>query len=182
VELLLAIGARFTVNESVDVTGFGVIKTYDLPQNAVVVNISTASSLSLTFSGMTLTLTFNKTDSEVWSLSSMALNYGESGHAESDNAKGLLGISAHTGKAFQCKTKKDLKLDDNVSVTIFNVEVQPYLEGQNDFSQAQICEEDKQPNNIVPIAVGAALAALVVIVLILYLIGRRKHQRGYQTV
>ena len=37
-------------------------------------------------------------------------------------------------------------------------------------------------NNVVPIAVGAALAVLVVIVLILYLVGRRKHQRGYETV
>jgi hypothetical protein len=35
---------------------------------------------------------------------------------------------------------------------------------------------------VVPIAVGAALAALVVVVLILYLIGRRKHQKGYQSV
>ena len=44
------------------------------------------------------------------------------------------------------------------------------------------CEEDKAANNVVPIAVGAALAILVIIVLVLYLIGRRKHQKGYQTV
>jgi hypothetical protein len=40
-----------------------------------------------------------------------------------------------------------------------------------------------QPNDIVPVAVGVTLAALVVIVLIAYLLGRRRaRQRGYQSV
>ena len=37
-------------------------------------------------------------------------------------------------------------------------------------------------NSIVPIAVGCALAGLIVIVLIAYLIGRRKSNKGYQQV
>jgi hypothetical protein len=42
---------------------------------------------------------------------------------------------------------------------------------------------DYRPNDIVPIAVGVALALLVVTVLISYLVGRRRHrQRGYQSV
>lgn len=39
-----------------------------------------------------------------------------------------------------------------------------------------------EDNNIVPIAVGCALAGLVLIVLIAYIIGRRKSQRGYEKV
>jgi len=40
-----------------------------------------------------------------------------------------------------------------------------------------------QPNDIVPIAVGIALALLVVVVLIAYVIGRRRNrQRGYESV
>jgi len=40
-----------------------------------------------------------------------------------------------------------------------------------------------QPNDIVPIAVGVALALLVVVVLIAYVIGRRRNrQRGYESV
>jgi len=40
-----------------------------------------------------------------------------------------------------------------------------------------------EPNDVVPIAVGVALAILVVVVLIAYVIGRRKNrQRGYQSV
>lgn len=41
---------------------------------------------------------------------------------------------------------------------------------------------DAETSNIVPIAVGAALAALVVIVLIAYLISRNRNKRGYESV
>lgn len=45
------------------------------------------------------------------------------------------------------------------------------------------CPADDNTNSVVPIAVGAALAALVVIVLIAYLIGRRRsRQSGYEQV
>jgi len=40
-----------------------------------------------------------------------------------------------------------------------------------------------EPNDVVPIAVGVALATLVVVVLVAYVIGRRRNrQRGYQSV
>jgi len=42
---------------------------------------------------------------------------------------------------------------------------------------------DYMPNDIVPIAVGVALALLVVVVLVAYLVGRKRHrQRGYQSL
>lgn len=49
------------------------------------------------------------------------------------------------------------------------------------------CSADKtqSTSNIVPIAVGCALAGLVLIVLVAYLIGRTRHARqhkGYQSV
>ena len=40
-----------------------------------------------------------------------------------------------------------------------------------------ICSEDNQDNKIVPIAVGAALAGLVIIVLIAYIIGRLRSRK-----
>ena len=46
----------------------------------------------------------------------------------------------------------------------------------------QECSTDAKTNSIVPIAVGAALAGLVVIVLIAYLIGRRRNRKGYESV
>ena len=48
---------------------------------------------------------------------------------------------------------------------------------------ANRCDADYVTNNIVPIAVGCALAALVLVVLIAYLIGRsRNNKGGYQSV
>jgi len=42
---------------------------------------------------------------------------------------------------------------------------------------------DYKPNDIIPIAVGVALAGLVVAVLVAYMVGRRRNmQRGYQSV
>jgi len=52
---------------------------------------------------------------------------------------------------------------------------------QKDFQKPLDC--DYHPNDIVPIAVGCSLALLVVIVLISYLVGRRRAaRRGYQSV
>jgi lysosomal-associated membrane protein 1/2 len=44
------------------------------------------------------------------------------------------------------------------------------------------CADDSAVNNLVPIIVGAALAGLVLIVLIAYLIGRKRRQTGYESV
>jgi len=52
---------------------------------------------------------------------------------------------------------------------------------QPGFRNALDCEY--QPNDIVPIAVGIALTVLVLVVLIAYVIGRRRNrQRGYESV
>jgi len=177
VVLRLVLGARIVVNGSNDAP-------VDLPADAQVSADSDAGSITLSFDKMALALTFSGASDKNWALSNLTLNYGggeATKAAEDDN--GILGIHAHSDNAYACKAEEKIKLDDVVSVIIVGLKVQPFMTGsENDFSKAEICEADKEPNNVVPIAVGAALAALVVLVLILYLIGRRKHQRGYQTV
>lgn len=49
-------------------------------------------------------------------------------------------------------------------------------------TDASECAADEETNSIVPIAVGAALAGLVIIVLIAYLIGRKRSRAGYEQV
>lgn len=46
---------------------------------------------------------------------------------------------------------------------------------------AEECQVD-QDQMLIPIIVGASLAGLVLIVLIAYLIGRKKSHAGYQTI
>lgn len=48
-------------------------------------------------------------------------------------------------------------------------------------SPAEECQMD-QDQMLIPIIVGAALAGLVLIVLIAYLIGRKRSHAGYQTI
>lgn len=44
------------------------------------------------------------------------------------------------------------------------------------------CKGDRAVSNLVPIIVGAALGGLILIVLIAYLIGRKRSRRGYEQV
>lgn len=46
---------------------------------------------------------------------------------------------------------------------------------------AEECMRDKD-DMLIPIAVGAALAGLVLVVLFAYLIGRKRSHAGYQTI
>lgn len=83
----------------------------------------------------------------------------------------------------------------NFDFTLFKV--QPFAEHLKNKTEGGFgegggkCKGDIKPtptptpepdNDIVPIAVGCALAGLVVIVLIAYIIGRRRTHRGYQQV
>jgi len=69
------------------------------------------------------------------------------------------------------------------NATISHVQLEAFhTQKTNTFSTARDCEAIDTPD-IVPIAVGCALAGLVVIVLIAYLVGRRRAQaRGYMSM
>lgn len=174
--LLLEVGMRIKLNSSKG------MKEVDVPADAKVSGGS-ESGLTLTFSGMVMSLTFGNSD-DFWDLSNMTLTSGKDKIAvNAKDENGILSIHAHKNNAFKCIAAKEVTEGD-LTANIVNLKVQPFMAGgSNEFSKAEICEEDKIPNNVVPIAVGAALAALVVIVLVMYLIGRRKHGGGgYQTV
>lgn len=68
-------------------------------------------------------------------------------------------------------------MQDMVNETVF--ESWEYILCSTDASE---CAADEETNSIVPIAVGAALAGLVIIVLIAYLIGRKRSRAGYEQV
>lgn len=69
------------------------------------------------------------------------------------------------------------------SVQLAHSQIEAYhTKKNNEFSTAKDCDSIDTPD-IVPITVGCALAALVIIVLIAYLVGRRRAlQRGYTSM
>jgi len=77
------------------------------------------------------------------------------------------------GKKYDQKIVADM---DGMQIQAFNM-----IANEPDFVDATHCTAD-ETSDIVPIAVGCALAGLVVIVLIAYLVGRRRRSAAYQSV
>ncbi|CAK8698235.1 unnamed protein product [Clavelina lepadiformis] len=89
-----------------------------------------------------------------------------------------------TGKAtmkasYKCESGIDIALSKNVTMHTMHVQFQAYQLDQDKFGTAVSCA-DLSP--IIPIVVGSVLAALVLIVIIAYLIGRRRSRSGYEEI
>lgn len=101
-------------------------------------------------------------------------------HVHNDFATPLA-MSYHCNKlqTLSFTNTKDGK-DSVANATISHVQLEAFHKQDNEqFATARDCEAIDTPD-IVPIAVGCALAGLVVVVLIAYLVGRRRAQaRGY---
>ncbi|XP_072049599.1 lysosome-associated membrane glycoprotein 1-like isoform X2 [Amphiura filiformis] len=96
------------------------------------------------------------------------------------------GIEADNGKYYKCDSTVKVKAD-NATTNFSEMELQPFAQdAKNNGTRGGSfteCPADSEISNIVPIAVGCALAGLVIIVLIAYLIGRsRSSRQGYQSV
>lgn len=99
-----------------------------------------------------------------------------SAHNDSlDYLRGSLGFS------YMCQSEQVLKVSHNFSLNTFLLHVQPFGLNGDKFSPAQACLLDED-DLMIPIVVGAALAVLVLIVLMAYLIGRKRSHAGYQTI
>lgn len=96
-------------------------------------------------------------------------------------------FSTPTQHSYHCNREQTLNLTSiggsNQTVaylSVSHVQLEAFhAHNDSSFSTAKDCDAIDTPD-IVPIAVGCALAALVVVVLIAYLVGRRRRQtRGY---
>lgn len=98
----------------------------------------------------------------------------------------LMMYSVPEGRSYHCTADQAVYIGDGLSLDVISVQMQAFINATTQqpgqFGAAVECAAG-DISNIVPIAVGAALAALVIIVLIAYLIGRSKsRQKGYQSV
>jgi len=85
----------------------------------------------------------------------------------------LGGIATGTGRSFSCSKTGTMDVTDRLKISFVNLRVQAFING-NDFGTADHCAVDQETTDLIPIIIGAALAALVIIVLIAYLIGRAR--------
>nr|XP_020446514.1 lysosome-associated membrane glycoprotein 2 isoform X1 [Monopterus albus] len=110
-----------------------------------------------------------------------ALNFTtNSGFSEGNTNLSLW--EASLGSSYMCNKEQNYTITDLLSLYTFNLQVQPFGVKNSAFSTAEECFLDSDLSFLVPIAVGVALGFLIILVLISYLIGRRKSRTGYQSV
>ncbi|GAB1599441.1 hypothetical protein Ahia01_000221300 [Argonauta hians] len=95
----------------------------------------------------------------------------------------LTALSFASDQYFVCKATQKIALE-NSTLTFKNLTLDIFRNSTDtsNIGSQNICVEDMKISSIVPIAVGAALAGLVITVLIAYLIGRKRSRRGYESV
>jgi hypothetical protein len=99
------------------------------------------------------------------------------------------------GSYFQCMAKQTLQLvntsmppgpsrQQDVYITLSNTKVEAFRASAEPFFVGSMreCSADYVPNKVVPIVVGVALAVLIVIALLTFIIGIRRRQAGYQEI
>uniref|UniRef100_A0A3Q2ZCN4 Lysosomal-associated membrane protein 2 n=1 Tax=Kryptolebias marmoratus TaxID=37003 RepID=A0A3Q2ZCN4_KRYMA len=125
-----------------------------------------SSELVLVSDEMTITFTFvNVSNLQVFNESSTNLSLWET----------------NVGSSYMCNKEQNATISERLNLYTFNLRVQPFGVKKGVFSTAYECSLD-DPSILIPIIVGAALAGLILIVVIAYLIGRRKTHAGYQTL
>ncbi|XP_053284485.1 lysosome-associated membrane glycoprotein 2 isoform X4 [Pleuronectes platessa] len=140
-----------------------------------------SSELKLVSSTMTIMLTFIN-DTAKFRLH--AVNFtAKTGSGVDFNAvnTNLTLWEAAIGSSYMCNKEQNYTITNLLSFYTFNLRVQPFGITKGDFNTAHECSLD-DTSILIPIIVGAALAGLILIVVVAYVIGRRKTYVGYQTL
>ncbi|XP_059985431.1 lysosome-associated membrane glycoprotein 1 isoform X3 [Lagenorhynchus albirostris] len=93
----------------------------------------------------------------------------------------LRALQAAAGNSYKCNAEERVQVTEAFFLNIFRVWVQAFHVDGDRFGPVEECQWDAR-SMLVPVAVGGALAALVLVVLIAYLIGRKRSHAGYQTI
>ncbi|VDP41308.1 unnamed protein product [Soboliphyme baturini] len=79
-------------------------------------------------------------------------------------------------RSYECNAEYSYKVTSDCSLALSHLRVQAFMT-KAEFDYPDVCLADTMTSDIVPIVIGAALAILVVVVLIAYLIGRVRTRR-----
>ncbi|XP_060039748.1 lysosome-associated membrane glycoprotein 1 [Erinaceus europaeus] len=93
----------------------------------------------------------------------------------------LRALEASVGRSYRCNAGQQVRVTAALSLHLSHVWVQAFRVDGGQFGAAEECALDEN-SMLIPVAVGGALAGLVLIVLVAYLIGRRRSHAGYQTI
>ncbi|XP_057573439.1 lysosome-associated membrane glycoprotein 2 isoform X2 [Hippopotamus amphibius kiboko] len=88
---------------------------------------------------------------------------------------------APLGSSYMCNKEQTVSVSGLFQINTFDLRVQPFNVMEGKYSTAQECSLDDD-TILIPIIVGAGLSGLIIVIVIAYLIGRRKSYAGYQTL
>ncbi|XP_049728465.1 lysosome-associated membrane glycoprotein 2 isoform X1 [Elephas maximus indicus] len=88
---------------------------------------------------------------------------------------------APLGSSYMCNKEQTVAVSGTFQINTFDLRVQPFNVMEGKYSTAQECSLDDD-TILIPIIVGAGLSGLIIVIVIAYLIGRRKSYAGYQTL
>ncbi|XP_052010857.1 lysosome-associated membrane glycoprotein 2 isoform X2 [Xyrauchen texanus] len=180
--LLAKMGLQFSFKTSVNAS----LQTVNLDPNVTTANGtcgSGGSNSSLMLKSEKTTVQFVFTNvSEKFHLHALMLSidFGNGSFFNESNTNLTL-WEASVGSSYMCKKEQSFNISDKLAINIFELQVQPFAVQKDKFSTAYECSMD-DTSLLIPIIVGAALAGLIFIVVIAYVIGRRRTQVGYQTL
>ncbi|PWA31273.1 hypothetical protein CCH79_00002622 [Gambusia affinis] len=123
----------------------------------------------------TTTSTYHLSEASLTSVLGLKEGNFSAKNSSLDFLQGALGYS------YMCRMEQTLTVTQNLSINTFQVQLQPFGVSGSAFGAAVECQLDED-DMLIPIIVGAALAGLVLIVLLAYLIGRKRSHAGYQTI
>lgn len=86
---------------------------------------------------------------------------------------------APLGSSYMCNKEQVVSVSRTFQINTFNLKVQPFNVTKGEYSTAQDCSADED-NFLVPIAVGATLGGVLILVLLAYIIGLKRHHTGYE--
>ncbi|XP_032383773.1 lysosome-associated membrane glycoprotein 2 isoform X1 [Etheostoma spectabile] len=141
-----------------------------------------SSELILTSNIITIVLTFTN-DTKKFRLHALNVTGKTSSGVLFSEANSNLSLwEAAVGTSYMCNKEQNYTITSPLTLYTFDLQVQPFGVKNGAFSTAEECFLDSDLSFLVPIAVGVALSFLIILVLISYLIGRRKSRTGYQSV
>ncbi|XP_034162070.2 lysosome-associated membrane glycoprotein 2 isoform X2 [Pangasianodon hypophthalmus] len=161
-------------------------QTINLDPNVTVTNGTCGnngsdSALMLTSDKISVHFTFSNQTSKFF-LSALNLTVvAGSGTSFTAASTNLSLWEASLGSSYMCRKEQSFNITDALILNTFELHVQPFGVTNDKFSTAHECSVD-DTSLLIPIIVGAALAVLILIVVIAYVIGRRKTYVGYQTL
>ncbi|KAI5609825.1 lysosome-associated membrane glycoprotein 3 [Silurus asotus] len=83
------------------------------------------------------------------------------------------------GKSFKCKSKTQLILAENLSIKLIEMQIQGFDLDKDTFGKEVECWAD-YTKRIIPIVVGAVVAGIILIAILVYVLMRERRSQGYE--